>query len=189
MKHIASQIACDATIFITSKNSPLDSVRISDLKSAIASADSKYIFDGGNSSNFNNIVKKLKLNVSKDYRIQALSSPDQVINFVEKNKSHIGIIGLDALSDTDDPKVQEYFKKVKIIPVVTSENITIAPTIPNLRKGIYPFTKRIYLLNAENGFLLGSSFSRFAGSQRGQLIITRAGLQPYFLYERRVQIN
>lgn len=189
MRFISTQIACDAIVLVTSKESLIDSIRISDLKKAIEHSDNSYVFDGGNSSNFNTLVRKLQLNISEDYKITALNNADQVINYVYKNKSSIGIIGLNALSDTGDPKVKEYLNKIKIIPVINFDNQVIKPSIPNLRSGLYPFTKRIFLLNSENNFLLGSSFSRFAGSQRGQLIVTRAGLQPYFLYERRVQIN
>ncbi|PQL91075.1 PstS family phosphate ABC transporter substrate-binding protein [Apibacter adventoris] len=189
MRFISTQIACDAIVLVTSKESLIDSIRISDLKKAIEHSDNSYVFDGGNSSNFNTLVRKLQLNISEDYKITALNNADQVINYVYKNKSSIGIIGLNALSDTGDPKVKEYLNKIKIIPVINFDNQVINPSIPNLRSGLYPFTKRIFLLNSENSFLLGSSFSRFAGSQRGQLIVTRAGLQPYFLYERRVQIN
>lgn len=189
MKFISTQIACDAIVLVTSKESLIDSIRISDLKKAIEHSDNSYVFDGGNSSNFNTLVRKLQLNISEDYKITAFNNADQVINYVYKNKSSIGIIGLNALSDTGDPKVKEYLNKIKIIPVINFDNQVIKPSIPNLRSGLYPFTKRIFLLNSENNFLLGSSFSRFAGSQRGQLIVTRAGLQPYFLYERRVQIN
>ncbi|PQL94311.1 substrate-binding domain-containing protein [Apibacter adventoris] len=189
MKFISTQIACDAIVLVTSKESLIDSIRISDLKKAIEHSDNSYVFDGGNSSNFNTLVRKLQLNISEDYKITALNNADQVINYVYKNKSSIGIIGLNALSDTGDPKVKEYLNKIKIIPIINFDNQVINPSIPNLRSGLYPFTKRIFLLNSENNFLLGSSFSRFAGSQRGQLIVTRAGLQPYFLYERRVQIN
>lgn len=189
MRFISTQIACDAIVLVTSKESLIDSIRISDLKKAIEHSDNSYVFDGGNSSNFNTLVRKLQLNISEDYKITALNNADQVINYVYKNKSSIGIIGLNALSDTGDPKVKEYLNKIKIIPVINFDNQVINPSIPNLRSGLYPFTKRIFLLNSENSFLLGSSFSRFAGSQRGQLIVARAGLQPYFLYERRVQIN
>lgn len=189
MRFISTQIACDAIVLVTSKESLIDSIRISDLKKAIEHSDNSYVFDGGNSSNFNTLVRKLQLNISEDYKITALNNADQVINYVYKNKSSIGIIGLNALSDAGDPKVKEYLNKIKIIPVINFDNQVINPSIPNLRSGLYPFTKRIFLLNSENSFLLGSSFSRFAGSQRGQLIVTRAGLQPYFLYERRVQIN
>ncbi|MEG0529507.1 MAG: phosphate ABC transporter substrate-binding protein, partial [Bacilli bacterium] len=59
----------------------------------------------------------------------------------------------------------------------------------NMSNGIYPFYRFIYILKNEVGFGIGAGFSRFAGSQRGQKIVTRESLQPYFIFKRDVQIN
>ncbi len=189
IKYIPSQIACDATVFITAIDSEINEVSISDIKSGIHAADNKFIFDGGNTSNFNNVIKKTELTLDKNQKIVSLTNAEAVIDFVSKNKSQIGIIGFDILSDEDDPKVKELLTRIKIIPVILDKNEKVEPTVPNLRTGKYPFTKRIYLLNAESGFLIGSSFARFTGSQRGQLIVAKAGLQPYYLYPRNVEIT
>ena len=65
----------------------------------------------------------------------------------------------------------------------------VLPTIPNLKYGVYPFYRQIYILKNEVGFGIGAGFTRFAGSQRGQKIVTRESLQPYYIYKREVQIN
>ncbi|MDR1877734.1 MAG: hypothetical protein LBQ84_08945 [Flavobacteriaceae bacterium] len=187
--YIPSQIACDATIFIAAKESPIEEVSVAEVKSGILDANGSFVFDGGNSSNFNNVMRKLDMSMDKDRKITSLTHADKVIDFISKNKSHIGIIGLDVLSDEDDPKVKEMLTRVKILPVVDKNNKKITPTLPNLRGEKYPFTKKVYLLNAESNFQIGSSFARFCGSQRGQLIVSKAGLQPFYLYERRVEIH
>ncbi|MDR2122716.1 MAG: substrate-binding domain-containing protein [Flavobacteriaceae bacterium] len=189
IKHIPVQIACDAAIFVTARESSVHEVSVSEMRTEILAPNSIFVFDGGNSSNFNTVMKKLNLPVTKEQKIKALSDAEEVIAFISKNKSHIGVIGMDVLSDEDDPKVKELTTKIKILPVVNDGEIAIEPSIPNLRKGKYPFTKRVYLLNAEGGFKIGSSFARFCGSQRGQLIVTKAGLQPYYLYKRRVEVH
>lgn len=188
VNYISSQIACDATIFIASKQSSISELDLSSLKSNIESKESKVVFDGGNSSNFNNLKKKLGFNLSKYQKINSFTNGKEVIDFVSKNTSHIGVIGFDELSEENNNEVKKFLSKVKILPIKIKDT-RIYPTVPNLREGIYPFTKRIFLLNAENSFKVGSSFARFCGSQRGQLIVTRAGLQPYYLYERRVELH
>ncbi|MGM5631207.1 substrate-binding domain-containing protein [Apibacter raozihei] len=189
IKCISAQIACDATIFITSVTSDIDKIYLNDIRQNIFSSDSKFVFDNGNSSNYNNILRKLNIQQDKNRKLIAFTNSNDVIDFVSNNKSHIGIIGFDVLSDQSDPKVKNLLKKVKILPVVDSNDKLVFPTVPNLRENIYPFTKRVFLLNAEGDFLIGSSFARFSGSQRGQLIVTRAGLQPYYLYKRRVEVH
>ena len=189
IKYIPSQIACDASVFVVSKESTINQVSLSDIRTGITDSATKFIFDNGNSSNFNTVIRKSGVTITKNHKIKALGDAEKVIDFVSKNKSHIGIIGLDILSDEDNPKVQELLSKIRILPVINDKNKLVEPSVPNLREGKYPFTKRIYLLNAEADFLVGSSFARFAGSQRGQLIVTKAGLQPYYLYERRVEMH
>ncbi len=189
IKYIPSQVACDATVFVTAVDSEINEISLPEIKSGVQVSDSKFVFDGGNSSNYNNVMKKLGLSLSESQKVTALTGAEPVIDFISRNKSHIGIIGLDVLSDEDDPKVKALLAKVKIVPVVIDKNEKIMPTVPNLRTGKYPFTKRVYVLNAEGGFFAGSSFARFAGSQRGQLIVTRAGLQPYYLYPRNVEMK
>lgn len=187
--YISTQIACDATIFVVSKESSIKEIDQTSLKSNIISNDSKFVFDGGNSSNFNNLKKKLGFNLTKNQKINSFSNGKEVIQFISKNSSHIGIIGLDVISEENSNEVKEFLSKVRVLPIKRADGKLIDPTVPNLREGIYPFTKRVFLLNAENSFKIGSSFSRFCGSQRGQLIVKRAGLQPYYLYERRIQLH
>jgi phosphate transport system substrate-binding protein len=186
--YVPSQIALDATIFITAKDSPIDRLTFSEIKTGVLDPKGKFIFDDGNSSNFNTLMKELKTVFPKGQKLNAQKGADKVIDFVKENASYVGIIGLDVLSDDGDPKVQKLIKEVKILSVVNAENKSVMPTVPNIRTGRYPFIKRIYLLNCESGFLRGSAFVRFTGSQQGQLIIGRSGLQPYFLYPRNVEI-
>jgi phosphate transport system substrate-binding protein len=189
VNYILTQIACDATIFIVSKESSINEIDLTSLKSKIVSNESNFVFDGGNSSNFNNLKKKIGFKLSKDQKINSFSNGKEVINFVGKNISHIGIIGLDVLSEEDNKEVKQFLSKIKVLPIKRKDSKLIYPTLSNLREGTYPFTKRVFLLNAENSFKVGSSFSRFCGSQRGQLIVKRSGLQPYYLYERRIELR
>ncbi|MCO6565325.1 MAG: substrate-binding domain-containing protein [Apibacter sp.] len=189
VNYISTQIACDATVFVVSKESSINEIDLTSLKSKIISDESKFVFDGGNSSNFNNLKKKIGFKLVKNQKIKSFSNGKEVINFVSKNISYIGIIGLDVLSEADNKEVKQFLSKVKVLPIKKKDAELIYPTIPNLREGIYPFTRRVFLLNAEDSFKVGSSFSRFCGSQRGQLIVKRAGLQPYYLYERRIELH
>ena len=187
--YVPSQVALDATIFIAEKNSPIDSLTFPKIKAEILNPNGNLIFDDGNSSNFNTLMKELPLVFPKGQKLNAQLGADRVIDFVKENPDYAGIIGLDVLSDEGDPKVKKLLQEVKILPVVNADNKIVAPTVPNLRTGKYPFIKRVYLLNCEAGFHRGSAFVRFTGSQQGQLIIGRSGLQPYFLYPRNVEIT
>lgn len=190
-KYIASSIALDATIFITSVDNPIQSITKKDLKDNLyqQNATTNFIYDFPNSANFNTVNDKLKLTVKKGEKVLAAGTAEKVIDYIQKDKKAIGIIGLNTLSDKYDPKVEEYLKKVKVLAVADDKGNEISPTIPNLRNGVYPFYRLIYILKNEIGFGIGAGYTRFAGSQRGQKIVTRESLQPYYIYKRDVQIN
>lgn len=190
-KYISSVIALDATVFITSVDNPINSITVNNIKDNLYKKDPRitFVYDHPNSANFNTINDKLKLSVENGAKVTAMGDAEKVIDFVQKDKTAIGIIGLNILSDKGNPKVEEYLKKVKILSIADDKGNLVLPTIPNLKYGVYPFYRQIYILKNEVGFGIGAGFTRFAGSQRGQKIVTRESLQPYYIYKREVQIN
>lgn len=182
-------LAYDAAIFITSVNSQIDSVTFDDLRKGILEGSNKVVFDNGNSGNFNTIKEVLKLEIPKEKKIAALENAQMVIDFVKKSPGSIGVIGLNEISEKSNPKVKELLNEIKILPVADSSNVLQRPTVPNILAFHYPFFKGVYFISREPGFGIGSGFARFAGSEQGQLIVKREGLQPNYLYERNVQIN
>ena len=182
-------LAYDAAIFITSIENPIDSITLDQIKNGILEGKSQIIFDSGNSGNFNTVQDVLKLSIPEGKSIQAEENAQKVIEFVEKSPTSIGIIGLNEISEKDNPNVKEILSKVKILSVVDEKGKSQEPTVPNILASNYPFSKGVYFIVREPGFGIGSGFSRFAGSNQGQLIVKREGLQPNFLYDREVQIN
>lgn len=187
----SSPIGMDATIFITSIDNPLENISVNDIKTNLYTENGNYnfVFDYPNSSNYNTVNDKLGITAPKGKAIKALESAENVIDFVQKDKKAIGIIGLNTLSDTDNPKVKEYLKTVKILKVADAKGEVYEPTNPNLRNGKYPFYRLIYFLKNEKGFGIAAGLTRFTGSQQGQLIILKENLQPYYLYKREIQLN
>lgn len=187
----ASPIGLDATIFITSINNPKESISINEIKSNLyqENAAINLVFDYPNSANFNTINDKLGITAPKGKAIKALKSAENVIDFVQQDQNAIGIIGLNTLSDKDNPKIKAYLNQVKILNVVDEKGNLVEPSRPNLRDGAYPFYRLIYFLKNEKGFGIGAGLTRFTGSQQGQLIIAKEDLQPYYLYKREVQLN
>lgn len=187
----SSPIGMDATIFITSIHNPIETISLKEIKDNVykENSDLKFVFDYPNSSNYNTLNDKLGIEPAKGQAIKALKSAENVIDFVQKDQKTIGIIGLNTLSDTDNPKVMEYLKQVKILKVSNDKNEIFEPNNPNLRSGNYPFYRLIYFLKNEKGFGIAAGFTRFTGSQQGQLIVLKENLQPYYLFKREVQIN
>lgn len=182
-------LAHDAVIFITDINNPIDSISLDEIEDGILNNTLQIVFDNGNSGNFNTVKNKLDLEIPEGKTIQALDNADSIIEFVQKSKSSIGVIGLNEISETDNPRVKEILTKIKVLNIVDDEGKVREPSIQNILGLKYPFSKQIYFILVETGFGIGNGFSRFAGSQQGQLVVKRAGLQPHYLYDREVQIN
>lgn len=182
-------LAYDAVIFITSIENPIESISLDQIKNGILEGKNQFIFDDGNSGNFNTVKDVLELEIPEGKSIQAEENIDQLIEFLQKSPSSIGIIGLNEISEKDNPRVKEILSKVKTLSVLDEKGIAQAPSVSNILASNYPFSKGVYFILSESGFGIGNGFSRFAGSNQGQLIVKREGLQPNFLYDREVQIN
>lgn len=189
VKPRSTLLAYDAVIFVAGKESNIESVTLEEIKQSILASDGKFVFDDGNSGNFNTVTEILKIKIPKGQKVRALENSQQVLDFVTKSSGTVGIIGMNVISEKDNPEVKEILNQIKVLPIKDSANILREPTIENILAFDYPFFKGVYFIVSEPGFGIGSGFSRFAGSQQGQLIVGREGLQPNFLYAREVQIN
>src|SRR5690606_27256504 len=100
-------LAYDAVIFITSIENPVDSVTLDQIKNGILEGNNQIIFDNGNSGNFNTVQSVLNLEIPSGKSIQAEENTEKLIEFVQKSPSSIGIIGLNEISEKDNPRVEE----------------------------------------------------------------------------------
>lgn len=182
-------LAYDAAIFITSVDNPVDSITFDQIRNGIFEGNNQIIFDSGNSGNFNTVKTVLGLEIPTGKSIQAEENARKLIDFVKKSPQSIGVIGLNEISEADNPEVKELMEGIKIISVIDEKGVAQTPEIPNILAMNYPFFKGVYFIVREPGFGIGSGFSRFAGSNQGQLIVKREGLQPNYLYNREVQVN
>ncbi|TWP24462.1 hypothetical protein ETU08_05290 [Apibacter muscae] len=188
-KYKSAQIACDGVIFITSKKNNISELSIQTLKTDIVSENSKYVFDGIYTSNYNTLKNILKFKFKEGEKINSFKDAQELINYIDNNPSYIGITGLSTLNYSNDENFKKILNNIKILPIRSKDGEIISPNLESFKSNKYPFTRRIYLLNAENGFGIGSSFLRFSTSQRGQLIVSKEGYQPYYLYERNINIT
>ncbi|WP_068595397.1 PstS family phosphate ABC transporter substrate-binding protein [Vaginella massiliensis] len=189
IKYVPSPIAMDATIMVTSTQNPLDSISISQIKQELYKNTNQYIFDRANSSNFNTVNRVLKTKVPEGVKVSSIEDFDEMIAFLEKSPKAIAFIGYNVLSDRDNPKIKAYLTRIKILKIVNEQNQVAEANLSNMRNGSYPFTRLVYILKNEKGFGIGAGFTRFAGSQQGQLIVKKEEMQPYFLYKREVRIQ
>lgn len=182
-----ARFAADGIVFVTAKNSPRNSISVEQIKSELLSEDKNIIFDGVNSSNFNFIAQKFKLKPA-DIKCSVLNSNAEIINEIDKHPESIGVISYNTISRKYSKEAEEFRSKVKILPVINN-GVSYEPNRENLKKMTYPFTRVLYFLSNEGYFGIGNGLIRFSCTQIGQIVVSKEGLQPYYIYNRQVQMK
>ncbi len=120
----------------------------------------------------------------------AVNSNPEVVAHVAANPAAIGIIGVSWVSDSDDSLSQQFTREVRVAGLFSQqEGQYVQPYQAYLAQQLYPLQRDIYLLSREARAGLGSGFTSFVASERGQRIMLKAGLVPATMPLRIVQFN
>lgn len=183
-----AKFAGDATVFITAKSSPRNSITIDELKKELLSDKKKIIFDGANTGNFNFVSQRLNLK-PKEVKFSVIKGNEEIINQINKYPESIGVISFNSISNPYTKEAATLRDKVKILPVIDEKGVAYLPNRDNIRYMQYPFTRILYFLTNEGYFGLGNGFIRFSCTQIGQIVVSKEGLQPYYIFNREVQMR
>jgi phosphate transport system substrate-binding protein len=124
----------------------------------------------------------------------AVNSNQEVINYIEKNKNAIGLIGSNWISDPQDTVSHKFLSKIKVMGLSSSTDINGTsgfhkPYQGYIADGTYPFKRTIYYISREAGTRLGTGFAAYLAGDIGQRIILKAGLVPATVPVRLVNIT
>jgi phosphate transport system substrate-binding protein len=118
----------------------------------------------------------------------AASTNEAVLNYVSKTQNAIGLIGLSWISDTDDPAANKFLKTITVMGISTDDDY-LKPYKAYIKLKKYPLSRDVVMLSREARTGLGSGFITYAGSDKGQKIVLKAGLVPAKAPVRLVEIN
>ncbi|MBK9400737.1 MAG: substrate-binding domain-containing protein [Bacteroidetes bacterium] len=124
----------------------------------------------------------------------AAKSNAQVIDYVEQNKNAIGVIGVNWISDRDDPKMLSFSKRIKVVWISTVKDPVypdhyFGPFQAYMYTGDYPLKREVYMINREGRNGLGTGFVSFFAGEQGQRIVRLSGLLPSSPYTRDIKLN
>ena len=117
--------------------------------------------------------------------ITAVNTSAEVVNYVEKTKNAIGIIGSNWLNDARDTTNVTFKKNIQVMNVCSvpgakaGEMNSWKPYQLYLLNGNYPFARTIYALLVDPFHGLPVGFANFMQSPQGQRIILKSALLPY----------
>ena len=187
MEMLPAKFAADAVVFVVPKNSTRTSISIDELKAELSSDQKNIIFDGTNSSNLNFVAQKLNT-IPNQLKFSIINGNKNLINEMNKFPDKIGVVSLNSISRPYDKESQELKNSIKILPVVEKDQ-SFEPTIGNIKGMKYPFTRVLYFLTNESYYGLGNGLIRFSCQQLGQIVVEKEGLQPYYIFNREVQMR
>lgn len=126
----------------------------------------------------------------------AVNKTEEVVNYVEKNKGAIGIIGSNWLNDQRDTTNLTFRKEVRPMAVTRLDEANVQnswkPYQYYFYNGNYPLVRTLYILLNDTHMGLPTGFKNFIISQdRGQIVILKAGLLPAYgrLTIRSIHVN
>lgn len=187
----------DALALVVSKNAN-DTIMDAEEVYAIMRGDStaskkQLVFDNPGSSTLQYIMKKAGVDKIPLKNVYALKNTAEVLTFVSNNPNAVGFIGVNWLVQTP-PDMQALVSNVQVLAVknVKTNNGTAKyykPSQSNIAEGLYPFTRKLYVLNYQGKRALGTGFANYISNPDGQRIVLKSGLVPETMPTREIQIT
>lgn len=151
------------------------------------------VFDNKHSSNARFLKEKFLGETPFPQNVFAVNSNSEVINYVAADKKALGVIGVNWISDKNDSAVHNFLEKIRVVslaPAGSGPNTEYyQPYQAYVALKYYPLTRDVYCISAEGRAGLGTGFASFVASDKGQMIVRRAGMLPATVPVRIVDTN
>lgn len=191
------EFATDAIVFI-SNESTADSILnlkevISFLKGEQSEKIKGFVFDNPGSSIFRYLTDFSKTGKNIPASVYSLKTTEEVIKYVHNNTGNIGVVGLNWLLQPP-PSLLEHMKNIKVLAVNDYREgkegaVYYKPTQSNIAEGLYPLTRKLYILNYQGKNGLGTGFASYIEGRDGQRIILKSGLLPAKIPSREISVR
>jgi len=153
----------------------------------------KVVFDNPNSSTVRFVVDSITKTQNLGKQLSAMQYNIDVVDYISKTPNAIGVMGVSWISDSRDTKSLSFLKKIKVAGISTSDPATsensYQPFQAYIATGKYPLTRFMYMIITEPRAGLGTGFTSFVASDKGQRIILKTGILPYIQPDRIVTIK
>ncbi len=196
LKYRSIKIATDAVALIVNTSNTDTLITTDQLREVLAGKRTRWsevgnsgrsekvtvVFDNNNSSNLNYLFDTLGVPNRASAPIFAVKSNEEVIDFVKKNPNALGVIGVNWISDIDDPKTPRFTEGIRIMAVAKRPEPEPDDYIQPYQYAIalqkYPLCRNVYMITKEARRGLGTGYINYVVSDRGQRIVLKAGLLP-----------
>ncbi|MFN3402493.1 MAG: PstS family phosphate ABC transporter substrate-binding protein [Cytophagaceae bacterium] len=147
----------------------------------------RIVADQNNSGNIRVIHDSLGLSLEK-VKVYGAGSNPEVFNYVAENPWTIGITGVGWISDAEDRRGSDLYKKIKVLGITKDGNMYL-PFQGNIADGTYPLIRNIYLIYSAARTGLGTGFASFILNEKGQRLVQKKGLVPVKIPSRDIEFK
>ena len=192
-----THFATDAIALITNKEDKDTIIDVAEvikvLKGETSARIKSLVFDNPNSSTVQYLLKLANVKTVPSQNIYALKSNEEVIKYVHDNKGAVGIVGVNWLVQPPQ-SLTRYVENITVLAVGdvksdSNEKKYYKPSQSNIGGGLYPLTRKLYLLNYQGRQGLGMGFATYLSAREGQRIILKSGLLPVDIPVREVDVQ
>ena len=152
------------------------------------------VFDANRSSTARFVRDSVTRGAALTTRVFAATSNPALLDYVATHPSAIGVVGVNWISDRDDPAAMKFANKVRVAGITarpnpkpgdyiqpfqvylaekTAAQMAAQPELQN-----YPLRRNLYVISREARYGLGTGFASFVAGKAGQLIFQKSGLIP-----------
>ena len=152
------------------------------------------VFDQNGSGNFRYVKEKFIQSSPVSKNCFAVKSNPEVLEYVKDKKNAIGVIGVNWISDKDDPVSNKFLQGITVAGIgikgdTEGSNEFRKPYQGYIADGSYPLTREVFVISRESFKGLGSGFASFMAGDVGQRMILKSGLVPATMPVRLVQVK
>ena len=156
--------------------------------------DINVVFDANRSSTARFVRDSVTRGAVLTTRVFAATSNPALLDYVATHPNAIGVVGVNWISDRDDPAAMKFANKVRVASITARPNpkpddfiqpyqVYLAEKTPeqlaehaDLQN--YPLRRNLYVISREARTGLGTGFASFVAGKNGQLIFQKSGLLP-----------
>ena len=154
----------------------------------------RIVFDKNGSANSRFLHDRFLSGKTFPSNIFATSSNSSVVEYVSSNKSALGVIGVNWISDRDDSTAGAFLKKINVVALSMPDTVKGAiefykPFQAYIALKKYPLLRSVMIISREGRNGLGTGFASFAAGDKGQRMIRLTGLLPATMPVRIIQVN
>lgn len=152
------------------------------------------VFDTNRSSTARFVRDSITRGTALTSRVFAATSNPALLDYVATHPSAIGVVGVNWISDQDDPTAMKFLHKVRVASITARPNPkpddfiqpyqaylaekTPAQLAEHTELQNYPLRRSLYVISREARAGLGTGFASFVAGKNGQLIFQKSGLLP-----------